>query len=170
MTSLGERTVEIQAEIAQAQVELAEAERAAEAELQQIAADVVLHVVSETEALKRRAALQADVATRRERLRLLEASLPEIERRRLAEEERARQTAFSKPASRLRVRPLPETARPSTSRVPSPPWRTRPASCSATGRSSRRPSRPRRCCYSVTRSRRSFGTRTGRSRTTFSTS
>ena len=96
MTSLGERTVEIQAEIAQAQVELAEAERAAEAELQQIAADVVLHVVSETEALKRRAALQADVATRRERLRLLEASLPEIERRRLAEEERARQTALLK--------------------------------------------------------------------------
>ena len=40
MTSLGERTVEIQAEIAQAQVELAEAERAAEAELQQIANNV----------------------------------------------------------------------------------------------------------------------------------
>ena len=95
MTSLAVRTAEIQAEIETLQVELARAEREAAEELQRVAGDVVLHLVTEHEAAKRRVAIERDLGKRRDQLRLLQESLPEIERRRLAAEEQARLTKLA---------------------------------------------------------------------------
>jgi hypothetical protein len=88
---LEQRSGEITAEILTLQGELVQAEAEASEQYQQLAGDVVLHLVTDEDAHKRRAAIEDDLDRRRERLATLEASLPELERRRLAEEESVRQ-------------------------------------------------------------------------------
>ncbi len=86
---LGQRHAEIVTEMQTLADEIAEAERVAAESLRQLAADVTLHEISETEGAKRRQAIVAGLDERREKLATLREALPEIERRKLAEEEAA---------------------------------------------------------------------------------
>ena len=79
----GERLV---AELEAATSDLEAAEKAAVGELRKLAGSVALEEIDRATARTRRAAIEADLTERRERVSQLRDAIPEVERRRLEEE------------------------------------------------------------------------------------
>lgn len=88
MTDLAERSAEIMRELEVAKSDLVEAERAAVTRRQQLAADEVMHAVTSADAGKERAQIEGRLDNLRQRVVVLEQSLPELARRKIAEDER----------------------------------------------------------------------------------
>ncbi|MDQ3671490.1 MAG: hypothetical protein M3364_03500 [Actinomycetota bacterium] len=107
-TKLAGRLAEITAEIEVLNADLVEAERASEEELRKLSAAVVLHEISETAAMKRRAKILAEVEKKREKLKQLREAIPALDERITHEaEERHRaeiRQAGNKLAAALRAR------------------------------------------------------------------
>ena len=101
MTKLADKTVEIAAQETAAREALAAAEQEAKTELSKLAGQEALGEVTPAQARRRRAAVEKRVAARRERVDVLAAALPEIERRVAEEADKAHRAEVASAGRKL---------------------------------------------------------------------
>ncbi len=91
----------IAAEYEMALAEVAAGEQSHQIEIHRLAGQVVLNEITVEEARTKRAALDADLAVKHDHLAVLKDAIPEIERRRVEEEQHRRQLAIKQSGERL---------------------------------------------------------------------